>query len=390
MTGIPLTAGFIALTDAGPLIVARELGFAEEEGLELKLSRQPSWSALRDQLAFGQVQAAHLLSPLPVAMTLGLGGLGSAVDVVQVMSIGGMIIGVSTALGLRLREGGHDFGFDDAYAAGRQLIAVTGGALRIGVPFPFSMHAELVHYWLEALGPLPPGLVIRTVPPPQMAEAMAAGEIDAFCVGEPWGSIAVETGVGQLLLPGSAIWSFAPDKVLAMRHDVVEAEPDMTARLMRALWKGGRWLAEPGNIIAAAELLARPEYVGVPRAVIERALTQHIVTMPGGEPRPVPQFQEFFAGLAPFPWRSQGEWIGARLARRYGLDAEHAREVGKAVFRSDLYRANLGRVGALQPGASAKVEGALEADLALPTRQGTMILSRSRFFDGAIFDPDRS
>lgn len=386
----PLRVAFIPLTDAAPLILAREIGFAAEEGLDLTLSRQPSWSALRDQLAFGAADAAQMLAPMPVAMTLGLGGVAMAVDAVQVLSVGGIVIGVANALADRLRAAGHGFGFDDARASGAALLSVTGGALRIGVPFPFSMQAELVEYWLSAFGPRPEGLIIRTVPPPQMAEALAAGEVDAFCVGEPWGSIAVAGGVGELLLPGSAIWSFAPEKVLAFRHDRVEAAPDLVARLMRATWRAQRWLADPGHLGAAVEILARPDHVNVAAEVLERAFLQRLVIGPGGATADVPEFLEFFGGLAPFPWRSQGAWIGARLAARHGLDGAAARAAGAAVFRSDLYRQNLGPAGAILPAASSKVEGALEAPLTLHTARGPMILSRSRFFDGAIFDPDAS
>lgn len=387
---IPVTAAFIRLTDAAPLVVARELGFAAEEGLDLRLLQQPSWSALRDRLAFGEVDAAHMLAPMPVAMTLGLGGVAMPVDAVQVLSIGGIVIGVAAPLAARLREMGHDFAFEDARAAGTALLRATGDVLRIGVPFPFSMQAELVHYWLSALKAPPDSILIRTVPPPQMADAMAAGEIDAFCVGEPWGSIAVETGVGELLLPGSAIWSFAPEKVLAMRHDRVEGEPGLTACLMRAVWRAQRWLGQPENISPATEILARPEYVNVSPEVLERALMHRLVIAPGGETRTVPEFIDFFGGLAPFPWRSQGAWIGERLALRHGLDPATARTTGAGVFRSDLYRHNLGPAGAILPAASAKVEGALETPLTLHTARGPMILSRSRFFDGAIFDPEAS
>lgn len=377
----PLRAGFIPLVDAAPLIVARELGFAEEEGLALHLERAPSWSALRDRLVFGQIEAAHMLAPVPVAMALGLGGVAQRLDAVQVLSVGGSVIGVSLPLAARLRGAGHDFGFADAQAAGRALVAGAGERLRIGVPFPFSMHAELLQYWLRGLGQ---ALDVRTVPPPLMAQAMASGEIDAFCVGEPWGSIAVETGVGELLLPTTAIWSFPPEKVLAVRHDWAEDWPDLTGRLMRAVWRAGRWLATPGNLTTAAEILARPGHINVSAEILDRALTHRLVISPSGEERQVPQFQEFFGGGATFPWRSQAAWIAARLAERHGLDPVAAQEA-RRVFRTDLYRRHLGPAGAELPVASEKLEGALPDGL--PDSTGRAILLPNRFFDGAVFDP---
>ena len=240
MKGARIPVGFIPLVDAAPLIVAQEMGFAAEEGLDLDLQRAPSWSSLRDMLCFGRVDAAHMLSPLPVASALGLGNVGTGLAAISVLSINGNVIGVSAEMADRLRAQGHDFAFNDAHAAGHALIEAAQGPLRIAVPFPFSMHAELLYYWLNALGyPAPQGIDIRTVPPPLMAEAIRAGDVDAFCVGEPWGSIVVEEALGALLLPTSAIWSFAPEKVLAVREDWAANETELSGRLIRAVWKSG-------------------------------------------------------------------------------------------------------------------------------------------------------
>lgn len=382
-----LNIGFIALVDAAPLIVAHELGFAAEEGLALSLTRAPSWSTLRDMLAVGQIEAAHMLAPVPVATALGVGGVATRIDALSVLSVNGTMIGVSNGLAERLRGLGYGFDFHDASAAGTALITAAAGPLRIGVPFPFSMHAELIHYWLAALGQPVTGISIHTVPPPLMAQALAAGEIDAFCVGEPWGSVAVETGGGALLLPGSAIWAFAPEKVLAVRHDWASAQPDLTARLIRAVWRAGRWLDEPGNHMTAAEILARPAYLDVASDIIERALSGRFVISDRGEERQVDPFIAFNHGAAGFPWRSQAAWIGAQLAGRLGLDPDTATTAARAVFRSDLYRQALHGAGADLPGASEKAEGAVGRRLAVASESGRLFLHPDRFFDGRVFDP---
>lgn len=329
-----------------------------------------------------------MLSPVPVAMALGLGGMATRFDALMVLSVNGNSIGVSRDLAARMRDNGFRFDFADAHAAGRALIAASGARPRIGVPFPFSMHAELLYHWLGSLGvSAPQALQVKTVPPPLMAEAMAAGEIDAFCVGAPWGSIAVETGVGELLLPGKAIWAFAPEKVLAVRHDWAESEPDLTSRLMRAVWRAGRWLGDANNRITVSEILARPEYVNVGAEIIERSLTGRLVISPRGEVRETPGFLEFFAGAATFPWRSQAAWIGGQLAARTGLDQAAAAAAARNVFRSDLYRRNLRDVGAELPGASEKLEGSLHHRSAVSSESGKLILEPDAFFDGYIFDP---
>lgn len=380
---VTLRLGFLPLVDAAPLIVAEALGYAEEEGLALKLIGAPSWSSLRDLLAVGQVDAAQMLAPVPVALALGLGG-PARFDVLSVLNLNGNAIGVSTALAARMS--GHDFAMTDAWAAGQALLAAAGAGLRIGVPFAFSMHNELVRYWLEGLGQtLPAGLEIVTIPPPLMPDALAAGEVDAFCVGEPRGSVAVERGAGVLLLPTSAIWATAPEKVLAVRTGWAETEPELAGRLIRAVWRAGRWLGQPTNLTVACEVLAAQ--LGVSAELIERSLTGRLVIAADGAERVVPGFLRFDGGAAGFPWRSQAAWIGVRLARRHGLDAIKAQTTAAAVFRSDLHRLHLGPAGADLPAASAKVEGSLAQPTPVASSRGKLILPPDQFFDAQVFDP---
>ncbi len=383
-----VSVGFIPLVDAAPLIVAQEMGFTAEEGISLDLRRAPSWSSLRDMLCFGQVDAAHMLSTLPVAAAMGLGGVNTQIDAVSVLSVNGNVIGVNKDLEHRLRRNGYPFDFGDARAAGRALLQASVNPLRIGVPFPFSMHAELVHYWLSSVDKQADAdLQIKTIPPALMAEAIASGEVDAFCVGEPWGSRTVEKGVGALLLPGTAIWSFAPEKVLAVRRDWAETESSLLNRLIRAVWRAGRWLAQDGSNILTAELLSRKEYLDLSPEIIDRALTGRLVISGTGEERETKRFVEFAHGAATFPWRSQAEWIGHHLARRTGRDETAARIAARSVYRSDIYRAALEGSGADLPGASAKLEGALERDTPVASGGGQVILCRDQFFDGRVFEP---
>jgi NitT/TauT family transport system ATP-binding protein len=279
-----------------------------------------------------------------------------------------------------------------AFAAepfGGALIAAADRRLRIGIQFPFSMHAELLYYWLGALGvAAPEALEIRTVPPPLIAKAIAEGEIDAFCVGEPWGSIAVERAAAEIVLPTCAIWRFAPEKVLAVRHDWIGQRPDVLAALMRALWGAARWLSDRDNRMTASEMLGRAEYVDVAPEIVERALTGRLVVAPRGELRKVPGMLQFFDGAATFPWRSQAVWIASRLAARTGVDRDAAAAAARRCFRPDLYRAILGPRGADLPGASEKLEGALQVPTAVASTRGEMMLGPDWFFDGRTFDPD--
>ncbi|MGR3483259.1 ABC transporter substrate-binding protein [Salipiger marinus] len=389
MRPVPLPVAYMPLVDAAPLIIAQEMGFAEAEGIALDLVAAPSWSSVRDMLAFGRVDAAHLLSPVPVAMAMGLGGVSTPVSAVSVLSVNGNVIGVGRALEQALRAQGFGFDFADARAAATALAAVAEGPIVFGVPFPFSMHVELLRYWVEHTALAGCGIEIRTVPPPLMAQALAEGDVDAFCVGEPWGSVAVEQGAGALLLPGRAIWAFAPEKVLAVRTDWAETEPHLLGRLMRAVWKAGRWLSHPDSRTTTAEILSRPDWLGVPAEVIDRALSGRFIISGRAEQRQVAGFVGFHQGAASFPWRSQARWIGDRLALAQGLPRGAARDLGAAVFRSDLYRAHMAETDADLPGASEKLEGAIRHPTAIASQKGQLSLLQDAFFDGRIFDPSR-
>ncbi|AOZ67907.1 nitrate transporter [Rhodobacter xanthinilyticus] len=388
MSVLPVRMGYLPLVDAAPLFIAKALGFAEQEGLDLALHPAPSWSALRDMLALGMVDGAQMLAPVPVALALGLGGARVEFDALQLLNANGDVIGVSPRLAAKMRGAGFGFDFRDPYAAGRALLAAAGGRLRIGVPFPFSMHMELVQYWLENLGQkLPAEFSIHTVPPAMMAQAMEADEIDAFAVGEPWGSYAVERGVGELLLPGTAIWAFSPEKVLAVRRGWADENPDLAGRMMRAVWRACRWLGDPGNRFLVSDILSGPDRLPIAPEIIDRALSGRMLISPSGEERAVPGLIEFYSGAATFPWRSQAAWIGTRLAARHGLDPAEAAKKAAAVFRADLYRLHLRGAGADLPGASEKLEGALAAPTAVSSERGRMILPVDQFFDCRVFDP---
>lgn len=386
MSRYQISCGFVPLVDCAPLVIAHELGFAAKEGLDLELSKQPSWSALRDLLAMGHLQSAQMLSPLPVAMTLGLAGVKAQIDALMVLSVNGNVIAASNAVIAQMRAQGWTPDLADAQGTAQALKSVKA-PLRFGVPFPTSMHRELVDYWLKDNGV---EYEICSVPPPMMAEALKSGEVDAFCVGEPWGSRAVDAEAGELILTGRAIWAFSPEKVLAARRDWIEDNPEATAALMRAVYHAGLWLHDHSNRMIATDILARREYLGLPADVIERAMKGHLLAQARSLGIEVPGFLHFHPGAASFPWRSQAQWIGARLARRHGLPLDTVIPIARSVFRSDLYRDVLGQIGLDLPGASDKQEGALSHPTAVASTRGGLILQPDRFFDGAVFDPSEN
>lgn len=382
-----LRLGYVPLIDAAPLIVAAELGFAEAEGLSLDLVRLGAWAQSRDMLGAGLIDAAHMLVPMPVGQALGLGPNLPPMDLVMFLSHGGQAIAVNRDLESRLRGAGHDFGFKDARAAGQALRAVVADGLRVGVPFHVSTQGELTRHWLVACGFAPGQVALVTVPPPMMADAMAAGDVDAFCVGEPWASFAVDRGIAALLLPGTAIWAAPPEKGLVLRRDFAEGRADDTGALMRALWRAGRWLNEPDHRGLAAEILSRADYLNLPVDLAERGLTGRLILSDRHEVREVQDFIAFHDGAASFPWKSLAALIAARIAARHGLDPHPAMTRAMDHFRTDLYRAHLRSAGAALPGASLRLEGALTEPRMVAAERGQMILRADAFFDGFTFDP---
>ena len=375
MSRTVLTCGYVPLIDCAPLIIAKELGFAAEEGLDLTLIPQPSWSALRDMLALGHLDAAHMLSPMPVALSLGLGGLTANIDSLMVLSANGTVFGASARLADAL--GVSPFGDPTALLAALRTRGPK--VLRVGVPFPYSMHRLLLSYWTASAPDLKVQIV--TVPPPRMADAVSAGHVDAFWVGEPWGSAIVGRGVGKILMAGRHVWGFAPEKVLAARHGWVAQNPDTTRHLMRAVYQSARWLDVEKNKPLAVEILGRSDHLNLAAEVIEPAVTGRLTLERGGDPMPVNGFLMFHTHAASFPWRSQAAWIAAQLgANSTGI------EQAKQCFRTDLYRANLGPIGADLPAASEKVEGSLRQATTVASSRGEMILASDAFFDGRTFD----
>lgn len=375
MTGRVLNCGYVPLVDCAPLIIAKDLGFAAEEGLNLNLVRQPSWSALRDMLALGHLDAAQMLSPMPIAMSLGMGGLPAKIDSLMVLSVNGTVFGASNTLATEL----GDLPFGDAHALLDRVALRNGDPVRIGVPFPYSMHRLLLSYWTA----VKPNLVVDivTVPPPRMADAVAEGHVDAFWVGEPWGSVAVQRGVAQLMMSGSNVWQFAPEKVLAARKDWVDENSDTVRRLMRAVFQAAKWLDSGKNKSLAVEILGRSEHLNLSADLIDPAVSGHLTPKNNYPPISVARFVQFHKHAASFPWRSQAAWIADQL----GADLDGI-AIAKDCFRSDLYRQNLAGVGADMPGASEKIEGTLEFETAVASSRGHMILAPDAFFDGRTFD----
>ncbi len=385
-----LAIGFLPLVDACLPILAREHGFAEAEGLSLRLVRDMSWATVLDRLLYGHSDGAHMVAPLAIATTLGRGRPAQPLSVPFVLGLNGNAVTMRPDLARAVNPAG---GLGDPAKVGAALkthIATNSRALRIGVVHRYSSHNYMLRYWLAACGIRPDRDVeITTVAPPFCADALEFGEVDAICVGEPWNSVAVERGAGEIVLVTAQLWRRGVEKVLAFREGVMEARRPQTEALVRALRKAGKHFVDPANLETNAAILARAEYLDGDATLIRRAISDRLLLRQGDEPLHYPDFMFQHREAANFPWVSQAEWLYSQMVRWDGLafDSADARKAAR-VFRPDVYRSALLGTGDPLPGASSKVEGSLAGPTSVSTQQGIITMGINSFFDGKPFDPE--
>lgn len=347
----PLRIGFIPLVDAAALIVAVDKGFAAAEGLDVELVREVSWSNVRDKLNIGLFDAAHLLAPVAIASSLGLGHVKVPIAAPFNLGINGNAITVSPALHAALMEE-IDGDRIDPLVTAKALARVVAkrrraGAepLTFGMTFPFSTHNYQLRFWMAAAG-VDPDEDVRLVvlPPPYMVESLKSGHVDAFCVGAPWNSIAVDLGVGHILHFVSDILVHAAEKVLAVRQVWADKNPDVVAALVRAAVKGAEFIEHPENRTEAARILAQPERIGVDAEVIQRTLDGRLKVAPDGTFRESGRYLLVGREGAGRPDPIQAAWLYAQMVRwgQTTLTPDGVK-TAMAVFRPDVYDAALGR-----------------------------------------------
>lgn len=368
----PTVVGFIPLLDCAPLAVAVEKGFARAEGLDLRLVRETSWANIRDRVVVGHFDAAHMLGPMAIASTLGVGHLKVPMAAPLSLGLGGNAITVSMRVWEAMVAEGAVVG-GDPLALGnalRRVVHARDGAhtpqLTFAMVYPFSAHNYELRYWLAASG-IDPDRDVRLVviPPPLLVDAMREGQIDGFCVGEPWNSVAVAVGVGCIVVPTTAIWRLSPEKVLGCRLEWVQRHPDRVQALVRALYRSAQWCEDPANHQELARLLAEPRFVGAPADILLYGLSNRLRLAPNGELRQLPDFYVPAAHAATFPWVSHALWFYSQMVRwnQVAFDKSHITEV-RATYRPGLYRL---AVSDDAPSTDTKIE---------------------TFFDGSRFDPD--
>ncbi|HWA18321.1 MAG TPA: CmpA/NrtA family ABC transporter substrate-binding protein [Devosia sp.] len=373
MTELRITAGFLPLLDSLLLVIAREKGLAAGQGIDLALVRETSWANIRDRVSVGHFDVAHMLGPMPIAANLGLSPIAVPIVAPMTLGLGGNAVAVSTNLWQRMLDAGAPGTIEPgpAGAALRKVLDGGGPRPRFAVTHPHSGHNYELRYWLAASGIMPDRDVdMAILPPPLMADALLAGTIDGYCVGEPWNSAGVASGAGRIVTVKARLWALSPDKVLGASQRWAEQNPEALAALLRALYAASVWCADPANHAETAAILSGPAYLNMSSELILRGLSGRL-EIARGEPVRVEDFYTPHAHSATFPWITHALWYYSQMVR-WG-DVTHSTrnaELAAGSYRPDLYRAAIAPFGASLPTGDRKA------------------LDASVFFDGRPFDPD--
>lgn len=351
--------GFIPLTDCASVVMASVLGIDQKYGVKIVPSKEASWAAVREKLVNGELDFAHVLYGLVYGVHLGVGGLQKDMAVLMGLNQNGQ----SITLSAKLREAGVRDG-----AALAALMAREKRDYTFAHTFPTGTHAMWLYYWLAAHGIDPlRGARAITVPPPQMVANMRVGNMDGFCVGEPWGARAIMDGIGFTATTTQAVWADHPEKVLGTTAEFVERHPNTARAVTAAVIEAGKWIdASPENRRKTAETIAARSYVNTEAgAIVDRMLGRYEDGL-GGKWEDEHGMRFHADGAANFPYLSDGMWFLTQH-KRWGLLKSHPDylAVARQVNRIELYK-----------------QAAQAAGVALPTHE----MRRSTLVDGVVWD----
>ena len=394
-----LKFGFIKLTDCAALVIAKELGFFEEEGLFVTLEAQANWKILLDRVIDGELDGAHMLAGQPIGATIGIGTQAHVITPFS-MDLNGNGITVSNEIWEQMKVHDESLRADKPPhpITARGLAPIVqeqkdlGDPLRMGMVFPVSTHNYELRYWLAAAG-ISPGfytetdttgttdadVLISVTPPPQMPATLEQGTIQGYCVGEPWNQQAVFKGIGVPVVTNYQIWKNNPEKVFGITAEFAEKNPNTTLAIVKALIRAGKWLdASLENRKQAVAILARPEYVGADAEVIANSMTGTF-EFERGDKRDMPDFNVFFRHYATYPFYSDAVWFLTQM-RRWGQVGEAKPdswydEIARKVYKPGIY----------EKAAALLVEEGKLAARDVPETSGYKAPT-SDFIDGVTYD----
>ncbi len=365
--------GFIALTDASPLFVAKEKGFFAKYGMpDVEVLKQASWGTTRDNLVLGSegsgIDGAHILSPMPYLISTGRvtqNAVPVPMQILARLNTNGQCISVAK------EYLDQKVGLDaKVFRAAIDRKRASGKSAKAAMTFPGGTHDLWLRYWLAA-GGIDPDRDIETivVPPPQMVANMKVGTMDCFCVGEPWNAQLVQQGLGYTALTTGELWKDHPEKAFALRASYVEKYPNATKALLMAVLDAQMWCEKPENKDEVAAIAAKRQWMNVPVSDVAGRIKGAIDYGDGRLVENSPFVMKFFADNASYPYQSHDLWFLTEDIRWGKLDAStDTKALIAKVNREDLWR------------EAAKALGV--SAIPASTSRG-----KETFFDGKVFDP---
>jgi nitrate/nitrite transport system substrate-binding protein len=367
--------GYIALIDASPLVIAKEKGFfAKHDMPDVEGVKQASWGATRDNLVLGGesngVDGAHILTPMPYLISTGKvtqNNVPTPIYLLARLNLDAQAVSVSNEY-KDLEVGTDASALKAAFAAKK----AAGKEVKVAVTFPGGTHDLWIRYWLAAAGIDPDGDVSTiVVPPPQMVANMKVGNMDAFCVGEPWNEQLVNQDIGFTACTTGELWFEHPEKALGMRADWVDRHPRATRAILMAVMEAQQWCDQAGNKAELADIVGRRQWFNVPVADIIGRLRGDINYGRGRVEKGTRHFMKFWRDHASYPFKSHDAWFVTEDVRWGKFEAStDTKALVDRVNREDLWR------------DAAQALGVAASDVpATPSR------GKETFFDGKVFDP---
>lgn len=381
-----LKIGFIALTDCAPIVIAYEKGFFKKHGLNVHVVKEGGgWPGIQQKVINGEYDFSHALAGMPIAATLGINGDANLQALLSLdfngngITFGNKIIDEMKKYGMD--EKSRPLGSESLkrYIDAKHKAEGAGyKPLSFGMVHPVSTHNYELRYWMASSGIRPDkDATIKPFPPPTMPSNLIAGNIEGYCVGEPWNERVVMENKGSTLVTNYDIWNNNPEKVLQARADFVEKNPETTKAVMKAILEAQIWLDSSWeNRKEAAKILSKPNYVKAPLRVLEKSMTGTFQYLKGEESEPNPQFNVFANYYAAYPFYSHGMWFITQMYRWGQLEsAVNMKEVIEKVYRPDLFEEVAKEVGYTLPPSAWKKDGVDEFNM---------------FMDKKVWDPNKA
>ncbi|MDI5888930.1 CmpA/NrtA family ABC transporter substrate-binding protein [Flavobacterium yafengii] len=333
----PVRLGFIPLTDCSPIVMAKELGLFKKYGVEVVVTKESSWANVRDKILTGELDGAHCLYSMPFSVYTGVGGkAGSEMKIAMMLNVNGQAITLS-----------KDFCGKVGFKQMNKVTPVVAAKLKaekevtFAMTFPGGTHDLWLRNWMSIAGLNQKAVKIITIPPPQMVANMKVGNMDGFCVGEPWGGVAVKQGIGFTQVASQDIWKDHPEKALVVNKDFSAKRKADLVKVMKAVMEACIWLDNPVNRKKAAAIIGRAPYVNAPADVIEnRLMGNYDLGCNQGTQVYAKDYMLFHkGGMVNFPRKSHAIWAMAQFVRfGYLKEAPNYAAIADKLILDDLYK----------------------------------------------------